>query len=106
VKIIGSTGSSCVLVEMTHREFARIAGFSYESELEKLDYDRASQYHRSDSYKVGRELEVSPIYDRLIAQQQVAGRLNDAAKNLRAIADLTECVAPALELLTEDGGAK
>lgn len=104
MKIIGSTGSNCVLVEMTHDEFARIGGFSSDTNLNRAD-NGSHSYYRIESFKVGRTLDVSPIYDRLIAQQRVADRLNDAAKNLRAIADLTECVAPALELLTE-GGAK
>jgi len=89
---------------MTRDEFARVGGFGDDYDLAKADSG-----HRADrelSFRVGRTLEVGKIYSRLVDQQRVAGRLNDAAKNLRAIADLTECVAPALELLSGQSEVK
>lgn len=91
---------------MTRDEFARIGGFSSDSNLHLSDNKNKSAYSRVDSFQVGRELNVNEIYNRLISQQRVAERLNDAAKNLRAIADLTECVSPALELLTGQSEVK
>ena len=103
MKIIGSTTHHSLLVEMTRDEFARIGGFSDDYDLAKNDLGHRAD--REHSFRVGRQLEVSKIYSRLIDQQRNAERLNEAAKTLRAIADLTECVMPVLEEM-KDGGAK
>lgn len=103
MKILGNVGGSSLLVEMSLDEFANIAGYEWH-------HDAASAANSTcrDFFSPGRSIQVSDIYRRLRHQQRVSERLADAAKNLRALADLVEYASPAAEELTKqpEGGAK
>lgn len=103
MKILGNVGSSSLLVEMSWDEFARIAGYEWHH-----DAASAANSTSRDFFSPGRSIKVSDIYHRLRHQESVSNRLADAAKNLRALADLVEYASPAAEELTKqpEGGAK
>lgn len=101
--IIGNAGRDTLLVKMSRDEFAQIGGFNDDYGVSNAKYE-----HRDAYFVPGRELKVSEIYSRIRHQESVSERLADAAKNLRALADLVEYASPAAEELTKqpEGGAK
>jgi len=95
-----------VLVEMTVRELANIAGEDYESELAPSE-----KYGlRLNGLEVGSVYEVSPVWRRLRKQEHIKDQLEGAAKSLESLASLIRYEAPRCtppeEPKAEEGGAK
>jgi len=86
MKIIAHIGRSEIIAQLTRDEFAKLTGNTCETALIVDRYD--------DGYAVGRELNVSDIYNRLKSQEQIKDRMNSAAASLRALADLLETIKP------------
>lgn len=95
-----------LLVQMTAREFANIAGIDYEREIAPPQvYGR-----RLTGMEVGTVLEVSPAWRRLREQDRLKDQLEGAAKSLESLAALVRYEAPRCiptsAQPTEEGGGK
>jgi len=81
VKIIARIDSNRLIVEMTEREIANIAGYSYESQLPHVR-------RPEEALRPGVEYKISPAWDRLRQQAEVSEKLVGVSKALAALSDL------------------
>jgi hypothetical protein len=90
MKIIGESERTFIL-EANHTEVARLIGFFHQST------DGAPR-----NLRVGLEIRVSAMYERLYYLEQSKGELERMAKQLRAQADLLESIDPVIQAATKD----
>lgn len=95
MKIIGHVGNNGLIVEVTRSELAKMAGYTYETEMENV---HGGGYH-SSAFNVGRDYKVSDIFNRLKDQERVAERLEDCAKSLECMAGLVRSQVSIAELV-------
>lgn len=105
MKIIARIDGDRILVEMTERELAHVAGRDFESQLRPQIQGYGK---RIEGTEVGTEYDVAKAWFRLQAQAQAAEKLEGVSKTLTALAYLvtltkvtfTNCTAE------QEGGAK
>lgn len=83
MKIIGQAGADKWIVEATAHELARVAGFAY----------HVQQRESGANLRIGTEIKVSKLFDRLEGIRACERRLTEAQSTLRAVADLIGPVA-------------
>ena len=101
MKVIATVADGVVLVQMTHRELARLTGRAYETEMQ-------DRLRREDAFRVGAEYNVNECWDRIQKQQEAAQKLDSVSKTLSALADLVKQTEGALVQATQpnaEGGA-
>lgn len=81
MKIIARINGDKLLVEMTEREIANVAGYNSESQLPHA-------WKPADALNVGMQYEVSPAWNRLQQQAKAADQLEGVSKTLAALSDL------------------
>lgn len=81
MKIIARINENRLLVEMTEREIANLAGHNYERELQRSRGE-------SDPFPTGREYQVHEAWGRLQQQAKAAEQLEGVSKTLAALSDL------------------
>lgn len=85
MKIIARINTDKLLVEMTEREIANVAGHISERDLVNHQWE-----HKRDQepLRVGAEYKVSPAWDRLQQQAKAAEQIEGVSKTLAALSDL------------------
>jgi hypothetical protein len=85
VKIIARISTDRLLVEMTEREIANVAGHISERHLAAHQWE-----HKRDQepLRIGTEYKVSLAWDRLQQQAKAAEQLEGVSKTLAALSDL------------------
>jgi hypothetical protein len=102
VKIIAKVDDEVVLVQMSRRELARLAGYSYENCLV-----RENRVTEGYAFRIGAEYKIHETWDRLEAQAAASQKLNGISTTLTALADLVKqtegALVQAVEIKTEGG---
>jgi len=84
VKIIARINGNKLLVEMTEREIANVAGRNRPDDLANPQ----TWGHQITGLETGTEYQLSPAWDRLQQQARAAEQLEGVSKTLAALSDL------------------
>lgn len=85
MKIIARISGDKLLVEMTEREIANVAGHISERDLANHQWERKRD---QEPLRVGAEYKVSPAWDRLQQQAKAAEQLESVSRTLASLSNL------------------